>query len=300
VNSLPKKWLAFISIGILLILAACQEESDDQSASEESSDAAEITEILGIEPGSGTMVIAQETIDTYNLDVELLPSSEPAMLTEFQSALENEEPMVVTLWQPHWMFTAYDLKFLEDPQGTLGAAENIHTMVRQGLEEDQPEAFRFLDNFYWEVADMNEVMSKFGQDENVEPREAAEEWIADNPDKVAAWTEGIEPVDGEEIELAYVNWDTELSSTNVVALVLEDLGYNVTLTPLDMGIAFESLSEGEVDGMLIAWLPVGAASYSEQYKDEIVDLGPNLEGAQQGFVVPAYMDIESIEELPTK
>lgn len=298
--ALSKKWIVFTSIGILMILAACQGESDNQSSNEESGDAVEITEIMGIEPGSGTMNIAQETIDAYNLDVELIPSSEPAMLTEFQKALENEEPMVVTLWQPHWMFTEYDLKFLEDPKETLGAAENIHTMVRHGLEDDQPEAFQFLDNFYWEVEDMNEVMAKFGTDENVEPQEAAEEWIADNPDKVDTWTEGIESVDDEEIELAYVNWDTELSSTNVVALVLEDLGYNVTLTPLDMGIAFESLSEGEVDGMLIAWLPVGAASYSEQYKDEIVDLGPSLEGAQQGFVVPAYMDIDSIEELSTK
>jgi len=298
--SLSKKWLALISLSCLLTLVACQSDSDADNTEEESSDAANIKEIVGIEPGSGTMEIAQETLDAYDLDLDLTPSSEPAMLTELQSAIENEEPIVVTLWQPHWMFTAYDLKFLEDPKETLGAAENIHTMVRTGLEEDQASAYELLDNFYWEVDDMNEVMAKFGQDENVEPREAAEEWIEDHPDKVDTWTEGIEPVDGETIELAYVNWDTELSSTNVVALILEDLGYNVELTPLDMGIAFESLAEGEIDGMLIAWLPVGAASYKEQYDDEIDDLGPNLEGAQQGFVVPSYMDIDSIEELPTK
>jgi len=83
---------------------------------------------------------------------------------------------------------------------------------------------------------MNEVMAKFGQDEDVEPQEAAEEWVEDNRDKIESWTEDIEPVDNETIELAYVNWDTELSSTNVVGLVLEELGYNVELTPLDMGI----------------------------------------------------------------
>lgn len=299
-TSLPKKWITLIGISILLILVGCQGESDDQSSKEENSDAAKITEIVGIEPGSGTMNIAQDTVDEYNLDVELTPSSEPAMVTELQNAIENEEPIVVTLWQPHWMFSEYDLKFLEDPKETLGASENIHTMVRQGLKDEQRSAYQLLDNFHWEVEDMNEVMAKFGQDEDVEPREAAEEWIKDNPDKVESWTEGIEPVDNETIELAYVNWDTELSSTNVVALILEELGYNVELTPLDMGIAFESLSEGEVDGMLIAWLPVGAASYYEQYKDMIDDLGPNLEGAQQGFVVPEYMDIDSIEDLPTK
>lgn len=68
---------------------------------------------------------------------------------------------------------------------------------------------------------------------------------------------------------------------------------------VDMGVAFQALSDGDVDGMLIAWLPVGAASYYEEYQDEIVDLGTNLEGAQQGFVVPEYMDIDSIEDLPT-
>ncbi len=282
-----------------MILAACQGEAGDNN-SEEDNAAADISEIVGIEPGSGTMTIAEETVEAYDLDLDLLPSTEPAMITELQTALENEEPIVVTLWQPHWMFSEYDLKFLKDPQGTLGESENIHTMVRQGLEEEHPSAYKLLDNFYWEVPDMNEVMAKFGQNEDVEPREAAEEWIADNRDKVDAWTEGIDTVENETIELAYVNWDTELSSTNVVALVLEELGYTVELTPLDMGIAFESLSVGEVDGMLIAWLPVGAASYAEQYKDEIVDLGPSLEGAQQGFVVPEYMDIDSIEDLPTK
>ncbi|MDC3425103.1 glycine/betaine ABC transporter [Aquibacillus sp. 3ASR75-11] len=292
------KGIILFSIGMLLLLAGCQSGNSggDENTTEENA----VDEIVGIEPGSGTMNIAQETVDAYNLDVELTPSSEPAMVTELQNAIENEEPIVVTLWQPHWTFSEYDLKFLEDPKGTLGSSENIHTMVRQGLEDEYPSAYQLLDNFYWEVADMNAVMSKFSQDESVEPRDAAKEWIADNRDKVEAWMEGIEPVDGETVELAYVNWDTELSSTNVVALVLEELGYNVELTSLDMGIAFESLSEGDIDGMLIAWLPVGAASYAERFKDEIVDLGPNLEGAQQGFVVPEYMDIDSIEDLPTK
>lgn len=298
-----KKWIVIFSIGIILLLAACQGEQAEENTEEntnKASDAAEITEIVGIEPGSGTMNIAQGAVEEYNLDVELLPSSEPAMITELQQAIANEEPIVVTLWEPHWMFSEYDLKFLEDPKGTLGESENIHTMVRHGLEEDQPSAYQFLDNFFWEVEDMNEVMAVFGQDESVEPREAAADWIENNRDRVDAWMEGVEPVENETIELAYTNYETEIASTNVVALCLEELGYTVEMTPLDMGIAFESLSTGEVDGMLIAWLPVGAASYAEAYEGEIVDFGPNLEGAQQGFVVPEYMDINSIDELPTK
>jgi len=172
-------------------------------------------------------------------------------------------------------------------------------MVREGLKKDKPAAYQLLDNFHWEIEDMNEVMAK-AREEDVEPEEAALEWIEDNQDKVEDWTKDIEPVKNESIELAYVEWDTEVASTNVVALILEDLGYDVTLTAVDMGVAFQALSDKGIDGMLIAWLPVGAASYYEKYKDDIVDLGPNLEGAQQGFVVPEYMDIDSIEELPHK
>lgn len=281
-------------IGMSLLLASCQSTSNDES------ETVKVEEIVGIEPGSGTMTIAQNTIDAYNLDIKLTPSSEPTMIAALINAIEKEEPIVVTLWQPHWTFSEYDLKFLEDPKGTLGGSENIHTMVRHGLKEEHPSAYQLLDNFYWEVEDMNAVMAKFGGGKDVEPRDAAKEWMEANREKVDSWMEGIEPVNGESIELAYVHWDTELSSTNVVALVLEELGYEVVLTPLDMGIAFKSLSEGVIDGMLIAWLPTGAASYVEQYENEIVDLGPNLEGARQRFVVPAYMDIDSIEDLPTK
>ncbi|SFB01346.1 glycine betaine/proline transport system substrate-binding protein [Lentibacillus halodurans] len=293
--SLSKKWVTLISIGIVLMLVGCQEEA----SVEESNDATEIEEIVGIEPGSGTMDIAQKAVEGYDLGVDLTSSSEAAMLSDLKRAIEDKEPIVVTLWQPHWAFKEYDLKFLNDPKETLGESENIHTMVRKGLKDEHASAYQLLDNFHWEIEDMNEVMSKAREDD-VDPREAAAEWIENNRDDVDSWIEDIEPVEDETIELAYVNWETETASTNVVALVLEELGYDVELAMVDMGIAFQALSDGEVDGMLIAWLPVGAASYYEEYKDEIVDLGPNLEGAQQGFVVPEYMDIDSIEDLPTK
>ena len=172
-----KNWSVLLLFSALISLTACQGDDEAENTKEESNDASDLKEIVGIEPGSGTMDIAENTVDAYNLDLELTPSSEPAMLTELENALKEEEPIVVTLWQPHWMFSEYDLKFLEDPQETLGEAENIHTMVREGLEEDQSSAYELLDNFYWEVDDMNEVMAKFGNNEDVKPRDAAKDGL---------------------------------------------------------------------------------------------------------------------------
>src|SRR5699024_2078526 len=121
-----------------------------------------------------------------------------------------------------------------------------------------------------------------------------------NREKAETWMEGIEPVENESIELAYIGWDTELSSTNVVTLLLEELGYDVTLTLLDMGIAFQAIAQGDVDGTLIAWLPGGASKYLEQDVDEVDDVGRRLERAKQCLVLPAYMDIDSNDDVATK
>jgi glycine betaine/proline transport system substrate-binding protein len=102
------------------------------------------------------------------------------------------------------------------------------------------------------------------------------------------------------INLAYVEWDTEVASTHVVAQVLEDIGYDVETTPLDNAIMWEAVSTGEADAMVAGWLPGTHASQLEKYGDNLVDLGPNLEGAKIGLVVPTYMDVDSIEDLSSE
>lgn len=103
--------------------------------------------------------------------------------------------------------------------------------------------------------------------------------------------------DGKSINLSYVEWDSEVASTHVIAQVLEDQGYDVTLTPLDNAIMWESVANSETDGMVAAWLPGTHKAQYEKYQDKIEDLGVNLTGAKVGLVVPAYMDVDSIEDL---
>lgn len=102
---------------------------------------------------------------------------------------------------------------------------------------------------------------------------------------------------GQEIELAYVEWDTEVASTHVIGKVLEDLGYNVKLTPLDNAVMWQAVASGDADAMVAAWLPATHGSQFEEYGDQMVNLGTNLEGALVGLVVPEYMDVDSIADL---
>lgn len=288
----------------MMFLAACG--NDDEATTDEGTagDSGEVNygeemnyKITGIEPGAGVVAASEQATEDYESleGWEVVTSSSGAMATELGSAIDNEEPIIVTGWSPHWKFQKYDLKYLEDPNGVFGDAETINTMVREGLEEENPEAYTILDQFNWESSDIESIMLAVSDGTSVE--DAAAAWIEENSDKVAEWTDGTEMVDGTDIELAYVEWDTEVASTTVVGQVMEAQGFNVKLTPLDNAVMWSAVAEGQADGMVAAWLPGTHASQFETYGDDMVNLGENLEGAKIGFVVPSYMDIDSIEDL---
>ena len=105
--------------------------------------------IVGIEPGAGlTAAVADKTIPAYGLDgMEFVTSSTPAMLAELKAALDADENIAVTLWRPHWAYDEFPIKDLEDPEGTLGAAEGIHSIARTGFADDFPELAGWVENF---------------------------------------------------------------------------------------------------------------------------------------------------------
>lgn len=147
--------------------------------------------IVGVEPGAGINDMAREALEVYpNLaDWELSESSSGAMYTLLDQSIQNQESIVVTGWQPHWKFMRYDLKFLDDPELAFGEEESVHTLTREGFSEEHPEANQILDNFYWTVEDIGQVMNELSQ--GVDPEIAAQNWIDQNPDRVAEWTEGV-------------------------------------------------------------------------------------------------------------
>ncbi|WP_041087715.1 glycine betaine ABC transporter substrate-binding protein [Jeotgalibacillus soli] len=253
-------------------------------------------EIIGIEPGAGIMTQARNAMKDYGLDNwQLVEGSSAAMVAELKKAYDQKELIIITGWSPHWMFSSFDLKYLDDPNETFGGSEEIHTIVRKGLDQDAPGANTILDQFFWETIDMEEVMVQI--EEGTDPAQAAEEWIAAHQDKVAQWTNGAQEGNGNPIKLVYVAWDTEIASTHVIGKVLEQNGYNVTLSQVEVGPMFASVANGSADAMVAAWLPSTHLEYYNTYKDDIVDFGPNLQGTKNGLVVPEYVDIDSIEDL---
>jgi glycine betaine/proline transport system substrate-binding protein len=167
--------------------------------------------------------------------------------------------------------------------------------VRLGLKDDHPNAHRLLDQFQWEPANLEAVM-KLIQD-GMDPEEAAAKWTSENTELVNQWTEGVNKANGEELSLLYVAWDDVIASTHVAENILESVGYDVKLVQVDAGPMWAGVSSGNGDAIVGAWLPTTHADYYEEFKGQFEDLGSNLHGTKLGLVVPAYMDIDSIEDL---
>ncbi|MDM8348857.1 glycine betaine ABC transporter substrate-binding protein [Pseudomonas sp. sp1636] len=141
--------------------------------------------ITGIDAGAGVMRRTEEAIEKYKLDFKLMPSSGPAMAIALARAEKKQEAIVVPGWIPHWMFAKWKLRFLEDPQNVFGEAEHIDTVASMGMEAKAPEAAAFLKKFSWGPEEVGAVM--LAVSEGAKPEQAAKDWVAANPERVAGW-----------------------------------------------------------------------------------------------------------------
>lgn len=99
------------------------------------------------------------------------------------------------------------------------------------------------------------------------------------------------------IKLAYVNWAEGVAVTHLLTALLGDMGYQVETTMADVAPIYASVAEGNQDVMVETWLPVTHKTYFDRYGDRVELISTWYEAARIGLVVPAYVEINSIEEL---
>jgi len=141
--------------------------------------------IIGIDASAGIMTAADKALTDYGLDMELIQSSDAAMTAELKTAYEANEWIVITGWAPHWKFSAFDLKFLEDPKLSFGGEETINAVTRIGFADDYAEINEFLGNYSLTSAEFGSLIAIM--EEYEDDNEAAKAWIEENRDLVDSW-----------------------------------------------------------------------------------------------------------------
>ena len=121
--------------------------TDDAEGEEESTVGEDVEyTITATEPGAGLTELTHDTVAAYdNLEGwEVQESSTAGMITSLDQAIQNEEPIIVTAWRPHWIFESYDLKFLDDPKNTLGEEESCTRSHALAWKKTNPKPMLFL------------------------------------------------------------------------------------------------------------------------------------------------------------
>ncbi|MCM0613822.1 choline ABC transporter substrate-binding protein [Marinobacter sediminum] len=158
--------------------------------------------IYGIEPGNDGNRLIQDMIekDAFGLgEFRLVESSEAGMLSQVGRAVRRDEWVVFLAWEPHPMNANHDLAYLEGGDDFFGpnyGGATVHTNVRKGYLNECPNVGTLLTNMTFSLTMENEVMGAILND-GEDPRDAAHAWLANNPDVLNGWLDGVTTIDGE-------------------------------------------------------------------------------------------------------
>ncbi|WP_409473131.1 ABC transporter permease/substrate binding protein [Streptomyces sp. HC307] len=266
--------------------------------------------ITGIESSAGMMsLLKSKVLKEYGLDKEykVVDSSTPAMLAELKRAYAKQEPIVVTLWSPHWAYNDYKLKKLKDPKGAWGEGDGVHTVARKGFAQENPVVGEWLKNFKLSEEQLTSLESEINRAGKGKQQDAVRAWLKDNQgvvDKLAPVQNaaGAAPAETKRpVDVAWFPWDEDIAVTYLWKNVLERRGYKLNLKQMDVGPVYTGLASGDLDLNFDAWLPYAQKNYWDKHKDKLNDLGTWYEPTSLELAVPSYVKgVDSLEDLKGK
>lgn len=146
--------------------------------------------IVGIESSAGMMGILNDTVvKEYGLDgeYEVVSSSTSTMLAQLDRSIKRKQPVVVTLWTPHWAYSKYDLKKLKDPEGAWGSGDELHTVASTSFVRNEPTVTRWLKDFRMSEEQLASLEDRIHTAGEGNEEEAVGHWLHENPELVEEW-----------------------------------------------------------------------------------------------------------------
>ena len=136
---------------------------------------------------------------------EILPDA--TFKAQLKTAISREQPILFYYWTPEWVHAAYDITPIEEPARTEGCEDHdldnedwlevstftcassdalIYVAYSKSLEQRNPPVAKFLSQIELDPAVVNQWILLIGRDK-LDPRDVAEEWVANNMDTVNSW-----------------------------------------------------------------------------------------------------------------
>lgn len=129
--------------------------------------------------------------------------TEGAMMAEVKSAYAAKEPMLMMFWEPHWIHSDYDFKWVNWPtdasecekkaglsSGSLAECgfqqAAVYKIVWNGFKDKWPAAYALVDKFHFTNADQNPLINEVDNNKR-DAKEVAADWISQNESVWKPW-----------------------------------------------------------------------------------------------------------------
>ena len=100
------------------------------------------------------------------------------------------------------------------------------------------------------------------------------------------------------LRLGWSPWaDAEVVSLIAQSVIQQAYDVKVERVLADIGIQYASLARGDLDLMLMAWLPLTHRDYYRRVRERVVDFGSMYSG-RLGWVVPEYVPASELSSIP--
>jgi glycine betaine/proline transport system substrate-binding protein len=166
----------------------------DEFATAESGD---MGQLLNGDPGYTSY--DTDIVRELGLDFEVVQSgSEEALITAIERADRDGTPLLTYWWTPHWLNAEIEMAEVQLPPYSEECYEDLSAVacaypdvelpkyLNADFAENGGDAAEFLRNFNWTTEDQDYV-AQLIQSEGMDPQDAAQQWVEENPDKVEAW-----------------------------------------------------------------------------------------------------------------
>ncbi len=124
------------------------------------------------------------------------------MMARMIAADKKGQPLLMSIWWPHWIFAEVDLVVLEEPDPyreelidyskdpvplKIGHPEyTVHKVIRVELKDTAPDVYRLISNFAVSEDEINAIMLRVDVDKE-DMAVVAADWISKNQDKIDQW-----------------------------------------------------------------------------------------------------------------
>lgn len=140
--------------------------------------------VIGLEPGAGMMLVSQQIIEAYGLDLELVSGSTASMLAEAEYAVSQKEPIIILGWRPHTMMTKYDLKILEETKGYWELDSQIWG-INKNFANKAPDLYNLVKNYKMSIEDHEDFL--LHTENGGDPVAWARQWIDAHRAEIDGW-----------------------------------------------------------------------------------------------------------------